>query len=188
MCNIFEEIDAMKQLLIILFLLLGNTAHAQEYWTYDDHSKIIIDKTISVAGSKETLFERGLQWVAAQSFSKPEKNVAFNQVISYQNKGEGKIFGNGKFKFDTKYPQLGYYDYMYMTFVYKIYVKDGQYRYVFSDFVVNRLTWHKRDHIGATSFEDYEQTRYYREHSQQSIQEHIKKLKHELKLAMTGEL
>ncbi len=178
-----------RTILVAAYLLLSINLFAQvDSLPWNSEGKIVFDKTIKVNGNKDKLYEGALQWVAAQGFNKPEKGVAFNDVITYQNKNEGKIFGNGKFKFDTKYPQLGYYDYMYMTFIFKIYVKNGEYHYVFSDFKVNRLTWHKRDHIGQTSFEDFAESGYYKRHSEVSIEEHLSKLKHDLKLAILGEL
>lgn len=170
-----------------LMVLTVSSIQAQDQLIIKD-GKYIFEKTLKEKGSGEQLYERALQWIAAQQFGKPEKGVAFPDVISYRSKDEGKIFGNGKFKFDTKYPKLGYYDYMYMTFKFRIYVEDNKCRYVFSDFRVNRLTWHKRDHIGNTSFEDYSQTGYYRRHSETSIRNHLSKLISDMELAMKGEL
>ncbi len=179
-----------KIVMVAACMLLSVLSNAQvDSLPYNSNDKIVFEKTVKVNGKKDKLYEGALQWVAAQSFNKPELNVTFNDVITYKNKEEGKIFGNGKFKFETKYPEIGTYDYMYMTFVFKIYVKDNEYRYVFSDFVVNRLTWHKKQgYKGAVTFEDYADTQYYEKFSEESIWEHINKLRHDLKLGMLGEL
>lgn len=178
----------MKKIIMAVSLLFSSVVftYGQEFPMKD--GKIVFDTTIHVNRTKDQLYEGALQWIASQTFDKPERDVTFPDVISYKNKEEGKILGNGKFKFDTKYPKLGYYDYMYMTFKFRLYILEDGYRYVFSDFRVNRLTWHKRDHIGNTSFEDYSTSGYYRRHSEESINDHLQYLQQSLHSAMLGKL
>lgn len=179
----------MKKISLILLTLLVLKTQAQDNYPRNAAGKIEFDKTISVARNKERLLEGVNEWISTQGFSTQEKNVQFNQVITYQNIEQGKIFGNGKFKFDTKYAKKeGGYDYKYMSFLFKIYVKDNEYRYVFTDFKVNGLTWHKRNRTTYKTFEDYIKTKYYRKFSRKSIKEHFDKLENDLKLAMQDNL
>lgn len=180
----------MKNVIIIVFgLLFSYKIQAQDDYPRNASGKIEFDKTISVSRSKEKLLEGVQEWIAIQGFDKQEKNIQFNQVITYQNLEQGKIFGNGKFKFDTKYAKKeGGYDYKYMSFLFKIYVKDNECRYVFSDFKVNGLTWHKHNRTTFGTFEDYITKNYYEKFSKKSIKEHLDKLENDLKLAMQGNL
>ncbi len=107
--------------------------------------KITFEKKKSADYSQPELFEFELQFVAVQNFDKQveiktkNKKAYYNTVvvpkaITYQDKQQGKIFGNGFFDFEYRGKER-----FVITFSYKIYVKDKEYRYVFTDFVVKEF-------------------------------------------------
>lgn len=104
--------------------------------------------------------------------------------ISYSNAEEGKLFGNGFLNF-----QYRGHDFFFVTFSYRLYVQENKYKYVFTDFVVKEIYQmiRKESKINSWPVEEFCQRKKY-EASDVVFTTKINDLKHQLKLAMSGEL
>jgi hypothetical protein len=114
----------------------------------------------------------------------PQNVQLVTKAITYSNSDEGKVFGNGLLYF-----QYRGHNFFFITFSYRIYVKSNQYRYVFTDFNVKEVYEVVRGKSKINSFpleEFINRKRYWK--SDKTFTEGIKNLRHQLKLAMLGQL
>ncbi|WP_118951259.1 hypothetical protein [Taibaiella helva] len=204
----------MKTLKLLIALLCGAViASAQDneynYPVDKETGKITYEKTKTVAGTQHNLFKYGLQFVASQNFNREVATktkmrkvfyttIVITTPITYQDEEQGKIFGNGFFDFEYRGKQR-----FVVTFSYKIYVKDQEYRYVFTDFVVKEFVGAgepiaKRHINSATApnssarilsfpLEEFIERSKYAD-SDQIFKDNIKQLKTQLAKAMAGDL
>lgn len=136
----------MKKSLFILSLLMPLIVKSQTNrfgFPLNDHTgRVDYDSILYFDNlSKETLFKRAQEFIAAQDFDRTENikcadnnsiNTKFyERSIRYIDSSEGKILGSGFLPF--KYKDYGY---IYTVFEYKIQVKDGACKYEFTNFKV----------------------------------------------------
>ncbi|WP_212003664.1 DUF4468 domain-containing protein [Chitinophaga sp. HK235] len=135
-----------KKIITSFFLLLSLKALAQNKYDYPIDSKtnkVLYDSAVNIGDvSKERLFKRANAFIALQKFDRPANiktkkkgiydGVVVEKPIQFSDLEEGKIFGEGFVPF--KYRRSHYFT---LSFSYKIYVENNQYRYVFTDFVVH---------------------------------------------------
>lgn len=197
----------MKRIVIVVLLTVFykyGVAQKYDYPIDEKTGKITYDKAVKASGAKEQLFKRALQFVAVRDFGRIiEVKTHYNQQrnfqlikdpITYSDIDEGKVFGNGYMNF-----QYRGHDYFFIVFTYRIYVKDNEYRYVFTDFTVKEL-WDAGDkqsgNYGSRSgkfggdartinfpLEDFIARRAYYK-SDPVFRDEIQKLKHQLKMAI----
>lgn len=203
----------MKKVLLLLTLATSYHAYAQNEYEYPvdpETKKITYEKSISVSDNKHILYKDAQQFIASQNFDKElviktkarklywSGNVV-ERPVTYQDEETGKLFGNGYIPFSYRGN-----DRFVITFSYKLYVKDNQYRYIFTDFIVKEFvdggkSVGKSHMTGSTSsknssarilsfpLEEFIERNKY-EKSEHLFSDQIGNLKHQLKLAMTGKL
>ncbi len=149
----------MKNILIVL-LILPFIANAQELTKKEKRAiaasgaakhynipvnertqKISYNGEVKLAGSKEKLYKRALQFIAFQNWDKvvnikcknamPVSMRIIEKAITYEDDEDGVVIGNGY----TLYP-LERASHFVLTFKYKISTKEGMYKYEFTDFEV----------------------------------------------------
>ena len=190
----------MKIPCLILTLLISQLSFAQNDYNYPiskETGKITYEKALQASGKKELLFKRVKQFLALQDYGrvvmmtthsgKQLNSSIIKQPITYEDVEEGKIFGNGFLPF-----QYRGHDYFFIFFKYKIYVNDNEYRYAFTDFVVYEVMdpgfgSDRRTESKNFPLEEFVDRRVY-DRSHPIFVQRIKDLKHQLRLAIDGNL
>jgi hypothetical protein len=171
--------------------------------------KITYTNTIQVNGNKMQLFKRAQQFLALQDFGRiveikthtgSQRNAQIvKDPVTYSDAEDGKIFGNGFF--DFKYRGHNYFLFL---FNYKIYTRDGQYKYVLTNFTVKELwdagggkvsrsmgmrqgTFVEDSKTKIFPLEEFLERKAYKR-SNELFVEKVSELKRNLKLAMLDEL
>lgn len=136
----------MKQFLSILAIILINThaGWAQNKYDYPvdpQNGKITISNTVSIDGTKSTLFRRGKQFIVTQNFDRIEnirckdKSHVEVQIVSspikYSDSTDGVYIGNGFFNFQYRGKER-----FLMTFNYKLSVENNRYSYKLYNFIL----------------------------------------------------
>jgi len=122
----------MKKLLLFI-LILPLLANAQEGYPIDSvTNQITYKETISIAGQKNVLYRKAKEWFV-NSFNSGK------DVIQLDDASTGKLIGKSFFIVNTlerdASGDLVHYDNS-VWFTITINVKDGKYRYIISDFIV----------------------------------------------------
>jgi hypothetical protein len=202
----------MKQILITLLIFCCLAVNAQTKYEYPidkETKKITYTYKASVPGSKHLLFKYAQQFVAVSAFDKEltsktkHRNTyyhtkAIEKPITYLDDEQGKLFGNG------------YIDYHYrdkdrfvMTFAFRIYVKDNEYSFVLTDFLVKEFVdagkefgsnYKKQSSSSDARVQSFpleqfkERSKYNFEMSEKEIADNLQKVKNMLHTAMLGKL
>ena len=146
-------------------------------------------KDIKIAGAnKAQLYQRALQFFVVSHFDKPIPLITHfsiqreakivKQAITYQNEGEGKIFGEGLFTAKIHRDRV----WEVIHFDIKIHVENNLYKYTFDNFRLHEI--YKNN---STDFKDFDSEWLNKKYGE-VIANGIDEVKHRLKVAMLGEL
>src|SRR5580700_1617318 len=113
----------MKKLLPILFILISAKAFCQTDSVVSFSEVVKVDSV-----SQSELFERARLWVN-------DNFVSGKDVSQIVDKEDGQITGSGIFKSPIDIHSMGLHHYIGLyTFTFKIFCKDGRYKYIFDNF------------------------------------------------------
>lgn len=136
----------MKYLITLLLIVLSQLAYSQKdslagYPVNERTGKISFSKTVNLPLSKDKLFKRVEQFIISQNFDRDENirckdksHVVLQLVdkpITYKDYEDGKYYGCGFFNFSYRDKER-----FAIVFNFKISVKEGAYKYEFTDFKV----------------------------------------------------
>lgn len=198
----------MKSLFILfaISLSLGTSIAQVNKYGYPINSetkKITYEKTVPVEVDKHNLFKYALQFIADQNFDRQlsvktkvrrtyANPIPVPKPITYQDEEQGKIFGNGFIDFEYRDNNR-----FVITFSYKIYVHDKQYKYVFTDFAVKEYVFEGKSNKGgdvnsgariiSTPLEEFTEKNKYNK-SDDVFTKGMESIFNKIKVAMTGNL
>ena len=198
----------MKSIIIYflsLLICLSSFAQVNKYGypINSDTKKITYEKTVSVEADKHNLFKYSLQFIADQNFDRQlsvktkvrrtyANPIPVPKPITYQDEEQGKIFGNGFIDFEYRDNNR-----FVITFTYKIYVQNKQYKYVITDFVVKEYVFEGKSNKGgdvnsgariiSTPLEEFVEKNKYK-NSDQTFTNGMNAIFEKIKTAMSGNL
>lgn len=198
----------MKSIFILLIISLSFGSSKAQINKYGypisaETKKVIYEKTVSVEANKHNLFKYALQFIADQNFDRQlsvktkvrrtyANPIPVPKPITYQDEEQGKIFGNGFIDFEYRDNNR-----FVITFSYKIYVQDKQYKYVFTDFAVKEYVFEGKSNKGgdvnsgariiSTPLEEFTEKNKYNK-SDDVFTKGMESIFNKIKVAMTGNL
>lgn len=203
----------MKSIIIYFLSLLtccSSFAQVNKYGypINSETKKITYEKTVSVEADKHNLFKYALQFIADQNFDRQlslktkvrrtySNPIPVPKPIKYQDEEQGKIFGNGFIDFEYRGNNR-----FVITFSYKFYVQDKQYRYLFTDFIVKEYVYEGKSISGGPmgesnvnggariktfTLEDFSEKNKYGK-SDDEFSASMESIFNKIKVAMTGNL
>ena len=119
----------MKNILIATILAVTLTIAVTVNVSYAQANPLIYTEVIEVPNiTKETLFQRANIW-AASAFKDAKTDIQIN------DKESGQIIGKSYFKYNQEFFLGSTRTSGFISLVFKIFIKEGKYKYEFSEFV-----------------------------------------------------